>query len=546
MTDLANLSIEELYALRNHQQSLASGYPTPRARRSPQLADMPIEQLIKMREEANPAYWGNNLQVGPVDTGIPLPVKADQFLSGGGQGATDLYRGGKQIVGQMTPAEVDAARKLDKPLMNTGPGAVGSFAGKAIPAAATMVVPGANGFMGSMLTGAALGGLEPVGTGESRSANVAGGTLGGGLGYGVSKVLGGVVAPVKTALNPEQQRLAQILMDNGVNLDLAQITGSKPLKIINSVLDNLPITSSISASRAAAQNQAFTKAAMSKAGENSSVATPEAVDKMFTRLGGNFANVYGRNSVKVDNPLMNDMVDALSKSDNAGPIVSKTDKIMNLGPDIPGQKYQDVRTQLRTLQGSTDPEVRNAARDLKYALDGAARRSVSPDDAALLDKTRQEYGNAKSIAQAQKASNAVGGNVPPAQLRMAVANGDPRGYVTGKGDLNDLSRAGTEILRDTTPNSGTAQRLFYQGLLTGGMGGGTYLGTGDLEKSLSVAGMGLLGPLGIQKMLSNSGLLPGLLAKYVAAGPTRGHLSQELEKRLAPLLIGAGSQYRFE
>lgn len=468
----------------------------------------------------------------------------DKAAAGVGSGMMDLYLGAKQRLGMASEQDVADKRKTDAPLVSSGAGKYGQMAGQALPALATLPIPGLNTLAGATATGAALGSLQPTTADESVAGNVLLGGVGGLAGQAGANAIGRIVAPVRGALNPEQQRLAKVLQDSGVKLDLAQQTGSKPLRIINSVLDNLPITSGREEAKKAAQKQAFSRAVLEKSGTNADAATPEVLDAAFNRLGGNFNDIYSRNAVKVDNPLMNDMVSALDKADNAAPIVAKTDKIMRNGPDIPGQKYQDIRTQLRTLQGSADPEVQSAAKDLKYALDNAATRSVSAKDAALLAETRQQYANLMPVAKAMKASNGVNGEIPVAQLRTAVANADPRGYVRGKGDLNDLARAGSGFLSDSTPNSGTAQRFLYQSLLSGGLGlgsgaGGLLSGQDPMGAAGTAAtglGMGLLGPVIAQKALNN-----GLLTKYLNSSEGRKLVAEEMKRYLAPMLIGGGA-----
>lgn len=467
----------------------------------------------------------------------------DRAASGVGSGLADLYLGAKQRLGFANEQDVADKRNTDAALLATTAGKWGNFGGTAIPALATLPFPGLNTIGGAALTGAALGGLQPTGPGENVGKNVMYGTAGGVLGQAGANVVGRVIAPVASSLSTESQRLMQVLRDNGVPLNLAQQSGSKPLATVNAILDKLPITGSNASAERATQSQAFTRAVMAKTGTASDAATPEVVNDAFNRLGGNFNDIYSRNTVGVDNPLMNDMVSALQQSDNAAPIVAKTDKIMANGPDIPGQKYQDIRTQLRTLQGSLDPEVKSAAGNLKYALDNAATRSISPEDSALLSQTRQQYANLMPVATAMKSPTAMSGQIPYAQFRSAVANADPRGFVRGNGDLNDLARAGSSILRDPVPDSGTAQRLLYQSLLTGGLGGlsgaGGYLGNGDgsaLGGGAAGAALGLLGPIGMQKLLSN-----GTLLKYLMAGDTRGMLGAGATKYLGPALVGSGA-----
>lgn len=96
----------------------------------------------------------------------------EKFRAGMGKAFYDLYRGGKQLFGGMTPEEVDEARRLDAPLMKTGAGVAGNITGNLAAAAPLAVLPGAAIVPGAAAYGAVLGALEPRGTGDSLASNV--------------------------------------------------------------------------------------------------------------------------------------------------------------------------------------------------------------------------------------------------------------------------------------------------------------------------------------------------------------------------------------
>lgn len=145
--------------------------------------------------------------------------RADKFFAGMGRNFTEAYRGAKQVGGAIadaipgvdltdfrrrTQADIDEARRLDAPLMNTGWGQAGNIAGSVVQ----LVGPGAalkgtglastllpTTIRGNALQGAALGALAPTATGESRVGNAlaggAGGAVGAGLVKGGAKILHG-------------------------------------------------------------------------------------------------------------------------------------------------------------------------------------------------------------------------------------------------------------------------------------------------------------------------------------------------------------------
>lgn len=103
----------------------------------------------------------------------------DKFLAGVGKSMYDAGRGVGQLVGAVSREDIDEARRLDAPLMQTTAGKAGAVTGGVATFAPAMFIPGANTAVGASLVGAGMGALSPVGTGESRLANTAaGGALG--------------------------------------------------------------------------------------------------------------------------------------------------------------------------------------------------------------------------------------------------------------------------------------------------------------------------------------------------------------------------------
>lgn len=101
----------------------------------------------------------------------------------------DLMTGGKEGLAdkkQELQAEIDEAKRLDKPLTETASGKAGEIGGQIASALPLMFVPGANTYAGAALTGAATGAIQPVASdegdiGEGKIKNTA---IGAGLGVG--------------------------------------------------------------------------------------------------------------------------------------------------------------------------------------------------------------------------------------------------------------------------------------------------------------------------------------------------------------------------
>ena len=77
----------------------------------------------------DPAAVRGSLQIGPIDTGIGIPVGVTNALAGTAKAVVDGGRGLGQLVGAVSGEDVAASRKLDRPLMNTGAGTLGNIAG---------------------------------------------------------------------------------------------------------------------------------------------------------------------------------------------------------------------------------------------------------------------------------------------------------------------------------------------------------------------------------------------------------------------------------
>lgn len=87
--------------------------------------------------------------------------------------------------GKVDPQEIEDWKRSMKGLWTTPMGKAGTLVGGVATAAPAMLIPGAATVPGAVLTGAALGTLEPVGEGDSRASNAA---------FGSAFSLGGKVA----------------------------------------------------------------------------------------------------------------------------------------------------------------------------------------------------------------------------------------------------------------------------------------------------------------------------------------------------------------
>lgn len=295
---------------------------------------------------------------------------------------------------------------------------------------------------------------------------------------GVSRL----ITPVGNQLNAEQMRLAQALQREGVPLNAAQQTGSKALKTLDSVLDNLPISGGRNAAEKATQRAAFNQAVLKQAGVNSNTATPDVINKAYQALGGQFDDLARQTTVQFDKNFADDLANVAQRygrllpSQQKGVIQNVLDDISKVGGQMDGQTYQTIRSDLTKAASSaarSDPYYASALKGIRDALDDAAGRSMGPEVKSAWDQVRGQYGNLKTIGKSMESTGEIarGGDISPKMLANALRQKNPTAYTQGKGDLNNLARAGSEFIGEAIPNSGTPQRLFWQGLMTGGAGG---------------------------------------------------------------------------
>lgn len=295
--------------------------------------------------------------------------------------------------------------------------------------------------------------------------------------------------PVKSTLNPEQARLAEVAASEGIPLTPAQQTGSRPLQAMESVFGTMPLTSGPQKAIREGQSKAFNRAVLSRAGIEAEEATPEVLSAAAQKLGKQFEDLSAKTVVQFDDDFLKSLNQVSSRyanklPTNVKPIVdSYVEDLAQFTDGMPGAAYQQARSDLTRQAKATvnsDPTLSMTLRGIRDALDDAAERSLPKEVRQAWQDVRRQYGNLKTIEKAMSTTTAeaAGGNISPTQLSQAVKQGG--NFARGGGDLNDLSRVGAAFLRDNVPNSGTAERSLMANLLTGGIAGGVGVGIDPL------------------------------------------------------------------
>lgn len=359
--------------------------------------------------------------------------------------------------------------------------------------------------------GALMGATAPTGDANSsltdNAINAAGGTLTSGLGYGAGKVVSKIAKPVNNTLNTAAKKAINTLEKAGVPLTASQKTGSRALAGLESVFATLPTTSGKQAQITGQQRNAFTRAALDKAGIKAEDAGREVLANASKSFGDEYAALAKNNVMIVDDQLLQGASKAYDDATNgvlgqdASSLVKKVyNDIINttgVGPykgAIDGTVYQKTRSMLTQASQSAKPHEAGVLKSLRNELDAAFERSLPESQQSLMANINQRYQSFKPIQGAMESVSGVTGEIDPLSLYSKVNVGAP---------LSDLADAGRNILPSKIPDSGTAQRMMMQNLVTGAGAASAGYGVASDNNYALAAGAALGGPKAAQ-MIYNS------------------------------------------
>ena len=404
--------------------------------------------------------------------------------AGAGKSVMDTLSGLKQLVGLGNQVQIDERARLDAPLMQTGGGLVGNIGGQvaqmALPGAALgklgMGVKAAStlGKIGQAAAGAgAFAATQPVLTGQTRAGNALQGAAWGAAGQGAASALSAAAKGGKAAMEPALRDLAMKAESYGIPITAAQLTDSRFVRTLKSVVDKLPFSG---AQKLAGQQQkGFNRAVAQTFGENADTVTADVAAAAKRRLGKTFEALSARNKLKVDGQLLNDLVslsDEAAKTgtaDNARAVSSLVDDFLSRTENgvVQGKAYRELDSRIgRLIKGTQDGDKRHYLGRLRDSIRDAMDRSISPADSKAWSGARKQYRNLKTVEDLIEKS--ATGDLSPSLLLGLVRRSDKNMAYTGGGDLGDLARIGQRFLKDPIPNSGTAERLLAAGALGGG------------------------------------------------------------------------------
>lgn len=358
-----------------------------------------------------------------------------------------------------------------------------------------------------------------------------------------ARILGGLVggmlpaagARAVTPLPASQRHLAHVatLEGEGVTgLTAGQRTGYQPLQYAEEHLGRAPLAGRAAEEAFDLPREQFTRAALARVGENAERATPEVIDRAFTRIGNNFDRLARRNDAPFDTQYMNEIIAAQNNYDHLfldplrRPLVNNVmehafNKIQSSNV-MTGPEYKALRSRIERMRRGqrNDPELSGFLAEVRDSMDHLMERTIArnnPADLGAWRETRNQYRNMLAL---EKATTGVetGGIITPAKLKQGVVGQSRRAYARGQGDFADLARSGENVMR-WLPQSGTAPRMLTQAGIT------KLLTTGAAGRALMSAPVQRY--LGNQAMTGAIGQLPGprgaFLRALIAAEAAKGN-----------------------
>jgi hypothetical protein len=348
----------------------------------------------------------------------------------------------------------------------------------------------------------------------------ASGVVGSGAMSAAGKVFGGVA----NVLTPEARRLAALAEERfGIPLDAAQKTGNRTLQSLNAAFENMPATAGKEIAKKNTQRNALTREVMKTMGEQAEEATADTLTRGAKRIGGDFERIFSKVHVNLDDDavqaglakVVQEAADTLPQ-EQAAIVVKRVGQLLDKIDDngaVAGKAYQAWRSQVqKQAQGTQDRWLGEQLRSLYRAVDDVAYRSAADvgEDAAL-KTAREQYRNMKIIEPLVAKSE--DGVISPSLLRGEVMKRVPDYAKGGGGDISQLAKVAREFIADQVPNSGTAQRMMAQGLVSGGtLGGVGWAASGDPMTGAKMAAGALLLPKAVQAAL-NSGAIQSRMVK---------------------------------
>lgn len=366
---------------------------------------------------------------------------------------------------------------------------------------------------------------------------------------GGARLLKSGALDVPAPVTPERMAQSKQLEELGIQETVGQISGD-PNILAREAATQMGRTMNEK------QLETFTKEVLRRAGITADRASPEVLDKGFTRLGKVFDEFAENASIPIDAKLADDFSNAIFEAENVFAVANVPRVIQDVRDNfialqggnrvISGKDFQSITKKLAIMRKSKDPVLMGLGAELNGILVDALEKSVmSSGNTSLLRKYQEARNQYRTLDSAAKAvggqsDEAMAGLIQPKAL-YAVEKGKigSRNVSRGRSELAELGRMGSDIVplpqSGTTPR-GTAEGAFGAAAVGIPTAGGVALGSGgELADVLQSTGLAAVVGGGAARANARRNELIGTQAGQEFL---RGYLRGEGRPLMSPLPIG--------
>lgn len=366
---------------------------------------------------------------------------------------------------------------------------------------------------------------------------------------GGARLLKSGALDVPAPVTPERMAQSKQLEELGIQETVGQISGD-PNILAREAATQMGRTMNEK------QLETFTKEVLRRAGITADRASPEVLDKGFTRLGKVFDEFAENASIPIDAKLADDFSNAIFEAENVFAVANVPRVIQDVRDNfialqggnrvISGKDFQSITKKLAIMRKSKDPVLMGLGAELNGILVDALEKSVmSSGNTSLLRKyqeARNQYRALDSATQAVggQSDEAMAGLIQPKAL-YAVEKGKigSRNVSKGRSELAELGRMGSDIVplpqSGTTPR-GTAEGAFGAAAVGIPTAGGVALGSGG-ELADVLQSTGLAATVGGATARANA-RRNELIGTQAGQEFLRGYLRGEGRPLMSPFPIG--------
>lgn len=346
--------------------------------------------------------------------------------------------------------------------------------------------------------------------------------------------------PATTTMLPNKVRADNVsrLEREGIPVSPGQRSGAPLTQTMESTMAYLPGSTGQAAKFQDLQHRAFTQALLRHAGIESDVASPEVLRAAQEKFGQRYADLESQTVLTSgSNKLFNELAKIETEygrgfsSQMRKQFLTIRDDLLNwsAGTPRPGQNFQRMQEELSAeiskaarSDAPGSERYRQAMQGLRRALFDLMEQNTPPKIAQQWREINRQYAIFKTIeesmldpSQQTLNTNFINPKVVAREQKSALPSEWTRGDPTIDSFTN-LVKAGAALIPDPIPNSGTAQRMLAQDLLTGGgqmfglTGGGTGLqrlgqfARGGVGTAASVTAVDPVLGLGVPNLVSRT------------------------------------------